>query len=110
MKKSTAESCLGALLVVMMLPVMLVVGYALKGFVLSTLWGWFMVPLFGLPSLGLIPAIGVAMVVSFLTFHYVREPAVPEDKKWESAIASFGFAVLYPLFTLFIGWIAHLFM
>ena len=38
-------------------------GAAWSGFTLSVLWGWFMVPLFGLPALTVAQAFGVALVV-----------------------------------------------
>lgn len=39
----------------------------LNGWVLSILWGWFLVPIFGLPPLSIPQAIGVYLVVGFLT-------------------------------------------
>lgn len=38
-----------------------------QGLVLKILWGWFMVPTFGLPSLDIPQALGLALVVTFLT-------------------------------------------
>jgi hypothetical protein len=40
---------------------------ALNGFMLSYLWEWFVVPL-GAPPIGLLHAIGIAVLVSMLTF------------------------------------------
>lgn len=39
-----------------------------KGYVLTVLWGWFVAPTFGLPVLALAPAIGMSLLVSFLTY------------------------------------------
>lgn len=38
----------------------------LSGYVLSVLWGWFIVPTFGLPLLTIPVAIGVMLVVAYL--------------------------------------------
>lgn len=38
-------------------------GAAWSGFTLSTLWGWFVAPLFGLPILSVAYAFGLALVV-----------------------------------------------
>jgi len=39
----------------------------LNGWVVSVLWGWFIVPLFSLPTLSIVQAIGLGMVVSYMT-------------------------------------------
>ena len=74
-----------------------------RGYVFSVLWGWFIVPIFGLPVLTIPVAIGVAMVVSFLTYQYQHN----EDKRSQGdRIASLvGVIILYPLLTLGIGWV-----
>lgn len=45
----------------------IVVGGLINAFGLSVLWGWFAVPLFGLPSLSLAQSYGVCLVAGFLT-------------------------------------------
>lgn len=42
-------------------------GVVLNGWVLSKLWAWFIVTTFGLPTLAVPEAIGLATVVSFLS-------------------------------------------
>lgn len=39
----------------------------LNGAVLKLIWGWFMLPIFGLPTLSLTQAIGVSLVIGFMT-------------------------------------------
>lgn len=89
---------------------MAVVGIALaailsavwSGYVLTVLWGWFIVP-FGLPALSISWAFGLILVVSLL-----RSPARKprEDETWH-VLACY---TLGPLFALLFGWIAHSFM
>lgn len=75
-----------------------------NGFVLSTLWGWFIVPTFlGAPELGIVPAIGISLVVNYMTSHYTGK----DDR---SIGAQFTYMVMYPALALLIGWIVHLFM
>ena len=39
----------------------------LRGWALSTLWGWFVAPVFALPTLGMAQAIGITMIVALMT-------------------------------------------
>lgn len=48
-----------------------ILGSILRGWVLSILWGWFMVPTFGLPELGVLPAVGMMFTITFL-FQYTK--------------------------------------
>ena len=76
----------------------LVIATLLRGWVFSILWGWFAVPIFGLPPLGIAQAIAVALIVSMLTHQYV--PSKEKDT-W----GPWGAIFLTPLFALGIGWI-----
>jgi uncharacterized membrane protein len=81
--------------------------YLINGFVLSKLWAWFIVPL-GAPSLTLPLAIGLAMVVGFLTYHTRVMPS--SDTRTETEKVSDGLTVLAagmvsPFITLLIGWL-----
>ena len=71
------------------------------GLVLSILWGWFIVPL-GLPEIGLANAIGVSLVVGFLTRHHATSEKDLSDRIIESLIT--------PLIVLGFGWVVHLFL
>ncbi len=80
-----------------------------NGYALSVLWGWFVVPVFGAPALGIVPAIGIAMVVSYLT--YQTHDCKKEEKSFGKTIAEGTvIAILKPSFALLFGWIVHLFM
>ncbi len=68
-----------------------------RGFVLTVLWGWFAVPVFGLPPLGIAPALGLAVLLNYLLNH----------KRADQSLAGiFGNA----LATLGVGWVIHLFI
>lgn len=73
----------------------------LCGIVIMLMWNWFVVPL-GLPAIGLIHALGLDMLVSF-----VITTSVPKITHfWDRWIS----AVLFALLTLLFGWVFHFFM
>lgn len=69
------------------------------GFVISQLWAWFIVPLFGLPALGLVEAYGVALVASLIVSHIPKGDA---DGKWWASV------LLRPWIVLAVGWVLTL--
>lgn len=73
----------------------------LNGWALSLLWAWFVVPTFPvLPVLTLGQAIGLASVVSFLTYQYVdAEPKKSEAKFLEISLN----VILRPVFAVLFG-------
>lgn len=72
----------------------------LNGFVLSQMWAWFVVPLFGLPALTIPYAIGLSMVFSLFTH---RKPDMNKDKK--AAWGELGMMVVGRLLVLAIGYV-----
>lgn len=80
-----------------------------NGYALSVLWGWFVVPTFGAPQLSIVAAIGIAMVVSYLT-HQVNSCQKEKKKFSEELAGGVTLALLRPSFALLFGWIVHLFM
>lgn len=88
---------------------LLAAGVFLQAYVVSVLWGWFMVTTFGLVPLSLPAAYGLALVV------YAVAPKVYDTKKderseTEKALYAIATVVFAPLFFLFVGYIVHLFM
>jgi hypothetical protein len=78
---------------------------AWAGFVLSKLWGWFIAYSFNAPILSLNGAIGVMLVVSFLT----HKESDNKDITAELVGRAANNAVFTPAVALGIGWIVHLF-
>lgn len=85
-----------------------IIGMLINGWTLTILWEWFIVP-FGLPQLSLVQAVGIAMVVGYLTYHYQEEPK-DKAEPMERVGRSLGFTVARPIFVLGFGWLIHLFM
>ncbi len=92
--------------VIVITMVFTVISSIVNGFVLVCLWDWFIVPIFHLAPLTLVPAIGVVLVVSFLTHQYV-----PNDEDfYETVRNSFIVLFVYAAIFLVFGFIVHLFM
>jgi len=90
---------------------LLAIGMIFNGYVIALFWGWFVVPvLTNIPSLPLVPAIGIATLIRCLT--YQSPLAVKwEECTWGRAIARVIVEpILYPAMALFFGWIIHFFM
>ena len=94
----TAAAAFVILVVVLGIVVLFIASVIFKGYVLSILWGWFAVPIFHLPPLGIAQAIAVSLVVSMLTHQYI--PTKDKDT-WAPILTM----VLWPALALFVGWI-----
>jgi hypothetical protein len=71
----------------------------LRAWVIATLWGWYLVPAFGVPGLSLPVAFGISLITGYL----IRN----EDRGWKERIAS---GLMMPFMVLFLGWVGTLFM
>jgi hypothetical protein len=101
---SRVAGCLGTLILGVGAEV---AGALLNGWVLSVLWGWFLVPL-GIPPILILHAIGVGVTISLLTSHGPKgKDERTSTEKMREAIA---FMFMTPLVALAMGWIVHSFM
>lgn len=73
-----------------------------RGYVLSILWGWFIVRAFGAPPLNIPLAIGLSLIVGFLTQRLTKKQ---EDVYFLVMGASLG-----PAMVLLFGWIVTKFL
>jgi hypothetical protein len=79
-----------------------------NGFTFSKLWEWFVVPTFSLPELTIPVAIGISMIVSFLTYRYKKgDDEEQSDREFAGRILA---CFVVPLFVLLFGWFCTLFM
>lgn len=65
----------------------------LEGVVLSQLWGWFFVPLFGGPYLGVAQAIGLTFLVSFFKIGLKREEPEVEGAMSKGCVKLLAYAL-----------------
>lgn len=113
------------IIIVFAVGIMAAISFILNGYVLSVLWGWFIVPTFGAPELGIVPAIGLVLVVGILTHgtrgigdiaSYLKKNGEDENKDEDlkacgkKLLEYCAVIILAPLIALLLGWIAHLFM
>jgi hypothetical protein len=88
-------------------PVIVALGAMWEGWVLAILWGWFVVPVFGLPALSVPVAIGLCLIASVLTNHKTGKEAEKEDVGLGMTV---GVLLLKPGIALLAGWIVTKFI
>lgn len=99
MKKSTA----GLLILLLLAPSALWTAY-----VGTRLWGWFVEPL-GAPHLGVVRAVGIAVLIALYRRRDLKEEIEEEDgdELFAKFVAAGGFV---PLVFLFVGWLCTQFL
>lgn len=80
-----------------------IVSAILTGVTLKLLWGWFIVPIFGLPPLSIVGAIGIAVIAGLMTHQYIHR-----DENAMTGLITHNFVA--PVFALVFGGIASLFL
>ncbi len=74
----------------------------LCGATIMVMWNWYIVSL-GLPAIGLVQALGLDILVTFIVTTRVN---VKPDPFWVHWVT----AMLYALIVLFVGWVLHFFL
>jgi len=77
-----------------------------SGYVLSILWGWFVSPVFNIAELTINSAIGISLVINFLTY---QSDAAKEADKSDFFGKLIARIIIMPTTALIIGWIVTLF-
>lgn len=104
MSEKSGEVVICFLLSLLVLPVISL----WNGYALSILWGWFVVPVFSAPPLGVAAAIGIAIVASYLTYHYRHEPE--HGSVTDRLATSIVWALVKPCFALALGYVVQRFL
>lgn len=86
--------------------VIMVYAAMMDGLAISKLWSWFIVTTFGLPALTITEAIGLAMVVIYITTK--PDDKNNEDTYFEKLFKGAVIATIKPLFAIGIGAIVKL--
>lgn len=78
-----------------------------KGWAISILWKWFLVPL-GLNPISIVLAIGVGLIISFLTYQYdfVSHNKEPREILVEATVGSYVLTTIF----LVLGFVVSLFL
>jgi hypothetical protein len=77
----------------------------LRGWVIMKLWAWFIIP-FGIQGLTLPHAMGVGLILTFLTAHTLGKNAETMEEKIKEIVTP----IVWPLLTLLMGYIVQSFM
>lgn len=85
--------------------IIVILSIFIQGFVLRSLWQWFAVP-FGLPAISIFHALGLILLVDYLTHHYY------DYKKTDEAgmITAISYLVFRPIIVYTFGFIFHFFV
>ena len=83
------------------------ISVTMDGWALSTIWNWFIPPIFHLVSLTMMQAVGLAMVFSLFTRTNKIDTKKNTEKKssLEIWIETTVVAILTPSFSVFLAWI-----
>jgi hypothetical protein len=82
----------------------------IRGLVLQALWGWFIVTTFALPDLTLVQALGLSLVVSFLTMQLENDdPKNDTRSAGEKAAAGVFIGLFFYGIVFVMGAVIHAF-
>jgi len=98
---------IGSLLVLGTTFGVLALAYIWRGFVLSKVWTWLVVPVFHLEPITVIGAIIISVIVGFLTY---QAPTNKTDPEKATMSHNLSVIFLYPLATLAIAWVIKFFI
>ena len=92
------------IIILLMTPLLAII----NGWTLHLLWDWFVVESIGLPPIAITHAIGIGLIVRYLTHQQLHDDSdISTKKQLAKAVID---AFMHPLFVLFIGYIVTWFM
>lgn len=100
---------IGALVVVLIL---MFFSAVMDGWILSTLWEWFVVGALHAPAIGVAQAVGLALTIRYAfrrSKPSEKDDDTPSEKMWK-ALKALGDSVVMALMFLLIGYVTHLFL
>jgi hypothetical protein len=89
---------------------LIILSYIWSGWVLSVLWGWFMVTTFSAPAISIVEAIGLSIIVGLFTQHLASKADVRDEDGIKLIRSLFIRAFTLPLVSLGVGWIVYQFI
>ena len=92
---------IAALIAVAIVVFVITVLTIVRGYILSYLWEWFITPL-GVMSISISHAIGISMIVAYLTY----EGAKKEHEAW----VQLGVSLIAAFVVFGVGWLVHTIM
>jgi len=105
---TTSQIIMEALIALAFSVIMAIPGAIWQGFILSKLWLWFIVPVFALAPIAIVPAIGLMLVVGFLTH---QTPIGLGDRSYSEVLAhEFSAQFISPTVFFLFALVVHQFM
>jgi hypothetical protein len=103
---SETVGCIGK---VFLASAVILIGALVGGFVVSTLWAWFVVPTFGIQPISIAQAIGLALVIS--AFKETKQDDADKYKTFFEKVAYIAIAsIMSAVILLAMGWVVKLFI
>jgi hypothetical protein len=100
-----------ALASILMTLFVIALGCIFRGYVLMTIWNWFIVTSIGLPVLTFVPAMGVGLVIAYLTHQKSESRNIDSiEEYWEKMGEDLVYMFIYSVLALIVGWVIQLFM
>lgn len=84
--------------------------FVMYGAALALMWGWFVVPTFGLPPLATAPATGLWLLARLLVVKVDRKTAFEKQDDMERELKKGLYTVLLPLAALLAGFVVKQWM
>lgn len=84
-----------------------VIGFILRGWVIVTLWGWFVTPVFGIHPPSYAMALGLGVVGSMLTGEKSSGPSNKHETLSDAMISTYSSVLLCPVLSVAFGWIVR---
>jgi len=97
--------------------VCLVTGFFLSNFILTKLWGWFVVPIFSVPQISMVQSMGLTLLVGYVLRSSLMVDGKEKLKKEFEGKSPAGicyivfcYAIVAPSVVWFMGYIINLFL
>jgi hypothetical protein len=79
MTTAKIDGAAGCVLALLYMPCLMIGAFLLRGYVLALLWLWLIVPTFHLTPLTAAQAIGLSVIVGYLTFEYPKDSKAKDE-------------------------------
>ena len=90
---------------IVVLPILIFLLAVVNSFVLSLLWGWYIVPFFGAKPLPLAIAFGMSIIIEYLTSNLYSN--IDNNKSFKDKII---FKLSFIISTILLGWVGTFFI
>lgn len=88
---------------VVVLGILIFLGITWAGYALSLLWSWILVDSFGIPSISIPQAIGITMIVTYMTH---QDYDIKNNKEGMDVLIEYSIkAAVKPAVSILFGWI-----